>query len=163
MLLILAARASLLEGGPVVERTLHKELADLGWWICVLRGLAWESVRAWVTFVSSTVPGTGLCVGLAVNSYFFGWNKCITALLCSLIWTDWNHLHREIWVAAAVCSMAEDAGYTRSTYGTRLKGLPASSCLLCRCLDSVVMVSPALACGLVSAHLILPPNHAHLG
>ena len=46
MLLILAAQTSSLEGSAAVEGTPHKELADLGWLICVPGRLAWGSVQA---------------------------------------------------------------------------------------------------------------------
>lgn len=161
MLLILAAQTSSLEGSAAVERIPHKELADLGWWMCVPRSLAWDSAQAWVAFVSSTVPGTGLCMGLTVNSYLLGG---INASLLSFalgsgqiraISTDgprwlqpsapWQRMWDPCW----------------SMYGTRLKAVQTSSCLLCRRWDTAV--SPALACGLVSAHLIPRPKHTHLG
>lgn len=83
MFLILAAGTLLLEGSAVA-RTLHEELADLGWWLRAFGSPACHSMR--VTSVSSMGPGTGLCVGLAVNSYLFGGINA--SLLCSPIWTD---------------------------------------------------------------------------
>lgn len=155
MLLILAAQTSSLEGSAAVERIPHKELADLGWWICVPRSLAWDSVQAWVAFVSSTVPGTGLCMGLTVNSYLLGGINA--SLLSSALWSG-QIKTRWLQPSAPWQRMWDPC---RSMYGKRLKSVPTPSCLLCKCWDTAV--SPALASGLVSAHLIPRPKRTHLG
>ena len=48
--------------------------------------------------------------GVDCQQLLVGWNKCITAQLCSRIWTDQSHFHRWTQVAAAICSMAENVG-----------------------------------------------------
>lgn len=100
-------------------------------------------------------------MGLTVDSYLLGGINCITPQLCSLIWTDQNHFHRWTQVAAAVCSVAEDVGYVLISVRYTTEGRP--NLLLPPVQRQDTELSPALACGLGSAHLIPRFKHMHLG
>lgn len=94
----------------------------------------------------------GASHGAGCQLLFVGWGKCITAVLGSPVRRDGHHLHRGTQVVAAAVAAAAAApclwprmqDSCQSMWGTWLKGLPASSCRLCRRQRTVVNPAPCL-------------------
>lgn len=81
-LLIPAARTWLWKAA-LPWRTPREESRGLGCWLCVLRSPVWGVEQVRVALVSSTVPGMGLRMGLAVNCCLLAGVNA--SLLCSAL------------------------------------------------------------------------------
>ena len=105
-----------------------------------------------VTFLSSVVPGTGLCMGLAVHCYLLAGVNVSPLCSGSPIWKDgnisaegprWQQRRQQHPAGGHGCRIHASPRWVRG-----LKGLPASFHLQCRQLRTVGNPAPCLQASL---------------